>query len=69
MAASSTVTVCSDTNTSDAMQFEVQQEVTSTSLSNAMITQTDCVSSIDKAMNDGKLIKGKCGNMSTCLAE
>ncbi|XP_078410677.1 splicing factor, suppressor of white-apricot homolog isoform X2 [Cetorhinus maximus] len=54
--ASSTL-ICSESNTTDVLQFEVQQEVTSTNVSNAMITQTDCTSSTDKPVNDGKMVK------------
>ncbi|XP_038658711.1 splicing factor, suppressor of white-apricot homolog isoform X2 [Scyliorhinus canicula] len=55
--AASSSLVCSESSTTDVLQFEVQQEVTSTSAANAMITQTDCTSSTDKPNNDGKLIK------------
>ncbi|XP_043571276.1 splicing factor, suppressor of white-apricot homolog isoform X2 [Chiloscyllium plagiosum] len=55
-AASSTL-VCSESNTTDVLQFEAQQEVTDTSISSVMMTQTDCTLSTDKAISDGKLIK------------
>ncbi|XP_060699353.1 splicing factor, suppressor of white-apricot homolog isoform X3 [Hemiscyllium ocellatum] len=54
--ASSTL-VCSESNTTDVLQFEAQQEVTDTSISSVMMTQTDCTLSTDKAISDGKLIK------------
>ncbi|XP_048412142.1 splicing factor, suppressor of white-apricot homolog isoform X3 [Stegostoma tigrinum] len=54
--ASSTL-VCSESNTTDVLHFEAQQEVTNTSLSGAVMTQTDCTLSTDKTVNDGKLIK------------
>ncbi|XP_072443783.1 splicing factor, suppressor of white-apricot homolog isoform X3 [Chiloscyllium punctatum] len=55
-AASSTL-VCSESTTTDILQFEAQQEVTDTSISSVMMTQTDCTLSTDKAISDGKLIK------------
>ncbi|XP_020371526.2 splicing factor, suppressor of white-apricot homolog isoform X2 [Rhincodon typus] len=54
--ASSTL-VCSESSTTDVLQFEAQQEVTNTSISGAVMTQTDCTLSTDKTVNDGKLIK------------
>ncbi|XP_072374370.1 splicing factor, suppressor of white-apricot homolog isoform X3 [Scyliorhinus torazame] len=65
-AASSTL-VCSESSTTDVLQFEVQQEATSTSAANAMITQTDCTSSTDKPINDGKLIKASFAPISFAI--
>lgn len=65
--ASSTLSICSESNTTDILQFEVQQEVTSTSGSSAMITQTDCTSSTDKPVNDGKLIKASFAPISFAI--
>ncbi|XP_067910693.1 splicing factor, suppressor of white-apricot homolog isoform X2 [Heterodontus francisci] len=64
--ASSTL-ICSESNALDVLQFEVQQEVTSTSVSSAMITQTDCTSSTDKPVNDGKLIKASFAPISFAI--
>ncbi|XP_067862291.1 splicing factor, suppressor of white-apricot homolog isoform X2 [Heptranchias perlo] len=64
---SSNLTVCSASNAADVLDFEVQQEVTSTSVSSIMITQTDCTSSTDKTVNDGKLIKASFAPISFAI--